>query len=270
MSKGKVFIGWCGDNNLAIAVKSKLYYAGYEGIVGGKNGNNSIAHAVGQTVIDQMDECCSAIMLFSNRDNHLSANMLYELGYLNGALRSNCILTVYLNVSNDMIPSDLLGLWATHIDDSSLSNEKIAEKIVDQFVEEQNIESVTDKLDLISQYSELKARIINHKKPVYYNEEVAEFILLFSHSAYIYNDFENAGMVLNKAQSDYSDSIEISMAAICALNYFNIHFNIEMNNLGTATLSKNEYEKIKYIYIDCIESIDELVVDSKSFKTFLR
>lgn len=264
MGKGKVFIAWTEDNSLALSVKQKLKIIGFDGIVGGKNDNNNVAHSVGQTIIEQMNECSSAIILFKGKS--LSSNMLYELGYLSGTIKSNRILTVYIDVSNDIIPSDLLGIWALKVDSLNLTDEELAEIIVTKFNEEQTVGDNTDCLDLISDYSELKYRIINHKTPEFYNDEIAKIILLFSHSAYIYNDFDNVAIILNKAQNDYNDSMEISLAINCAQNYFAIHKNIEKNNFGTAIIRKSEYDMIKYNYLEYLDVIDEIIDGLSEFK----
>lgn len=267
MSRGKVFIGWNKDNTLAKAVQEGLEKFDFEGVIGGKDGKNTIAHAVGQTIIDQMDKCCSAIMLFSENENRLSANMLYELGYLFGSLRPTSILTVYIGVSNDIIPSDLLGIWAARIENNNLSNEEKAEIIVNKFVEEQNVRSDNDKLLALSEYLKLKSSIKNHDKPIFYNYEMAELILIFSHSAYIYNDIDNAKEVIEKA-SIIGNSIEISLASKCALNYFKIYSKIKNNGSKKASLLQQDYIEIKNDFLEYIDLVDDFSIDIEDFKVF--
>lgn len=284
MKKGNVFIAWSGDDFLASAVKKELGDRGYQGIVGGKR-ENIINPTVNATIIEQMKKCSSAIMLFTRRQtvrnrtkfDFLSNNMVFEFGYLLGTLKFKRILLVYIGVKKSVIPSDLTGVWAQVVDDVVLDeenlhdqmfNDNLAKKIVDYYLENQLFIEQYDKLDLISENEKLRYMIEQHKdSPVYYHYEMAQFILLYGHSAYIYDNVESARQLLESVRTVYKSQEVLNSAISLCIKYFELLDNLSDSGKGRMlSLPKRIYEAFKRSVLGLITKVSDMTEVPESFR----
>ena len=182
---GNVFIGWNENFPLAEKVKILLKEKGYNGILKGRT-ENLFTHGIGATVISQMKSCCAAILLFQTQahakcecggeaeSNLLSANMLFELGFLVGSLKIKRVFTVYIDGAETLAPSDLKGMWDVGVYSAGKTTDELAEEIVDLFIHEQCDELNENKIELVTDISKLRGLIESHRSaPVYFESEIA-------------------------------------------------------------------------------------------------
>ncbi len=280
MSRGNVYIGWSKDPSLALALKEKLKAHGYNGIVGG-NSESDINVSVGSTIINQMRKCSSAIMLFTTRPlisraapgqefTVLSGNMLYELGFLLGKFDSigpRRVLIVLLDVPDDIIPTDMRGMWSTHIDHPEQSDS--ADRILKYFLSEQRSFLVEDKLSMVSEIEAQRDRILAHMKaPAYYHDEMAQIVLLHTMSAYIYDDLTSADMLLAKLQQQSIPNKELEYATAHSRKYFELMRNlVDLNRPdGQLFLAYRDYDDFVQTSLDLIEAVENGTNLSVDFK----
>lgn len=271
MERGKVFIGWgshsIGDKQLAEQVAAELKKQGFLGIVGGQDSGMSIWEDVDR----QIRSACGAIMLFAKRVETPSAeqkkackesckdacnpenggecklskttspsgNMLFELGYIFGLRRNSHrdrILSVYLNLSEDDIPTDLHGMWHESIPDAKIHSDQerqdqdrqqLAERIVKAYLQKQRVTLDEDQFVLMSKYFELRRRVADLHSTSFYNEEMARYILLLGQSAYIYNDFDRTKWLLQSFWNH--DNSEIIHALSFCVEYFDFSAELRPN-----------------------------------------
>ena len=136
----KVFIAWSG--NLETAKKLGEYIskrAGYEAIVGG-NLHDLKSNYVGGTIIEQMKKCDQGILLIQKNDaSALSANLMFEWGYLLAKLNANKIHNYLINLepNDSALPSDLHGVWSYSLKTENLTEEEIVENLGNKFFNSQ-------------------------------------------------------------------------------------------------------------------------------------
>lgn len=239
--KGKVFIGWTMDQSLAVCVKNELRKHDYSGICGGREGSNKIKATIADTVIEQMNICSSAIMLFSRRSenivddsgvcvmNHvLSPNMLYELGYLSGSLNLRRVLSIYLDGAEELVPTDIKGGWQEVISTAGKTNEEVAKEIVDVFLRGQCNLITGNKIDRMTDISLLRNIIREHiERPVYYDDEIAFIVLLLSQSSYMHDEMSNdEKLILELLKADIDDK-SCLLAINSSLAYFDACDSLE-------------------------------------------
>lgn len=224
--KGKVFIGWTKTNDIAYKVKDML--DNYTCYVGGDDPDNKNIGAgqeyyVGSTVIKQMNNCNQAIFIISKYDKALSNNVMFELGYTCAKFRNTGrkIHVFYLDVPSmdNAIPSDLVGMWAEHMETYDLSNDEIAKRIVSLFLKRQMNEITENKMMVIDKWYKIENEIANHNKdPQCSDFELAQYLLFYSHAAYIF-DFSDAAFsqVRSLCEYDSLESEELSIAINIAL-----------------------------------------------------
>lgn len=239
--KGKVFIGWTMDQSLAVCVKNELRKYDYSGICGGREGSNKIRASIADTVINQMNECSSAIMLFARRDedicdecgNHamthtLSPNMLYELGYLSGSLNLRRVLSIYLDGAENLVPSDIKGGWQEIVSSAGKTNEELAKEIVEVFLRGQCDLITGNKIDRMTDISLLRNIIREHiEKPVYYDDEIAFIVLLLSQASYMHDEMGNDEKLITELLKADIDDKSCLLAINSSLAYFDACDSLE-------------------------------------------
>lgn len=232
--RGKVFIGWTRDQSLAVCVKNELRRHNYMGICGGREGSNKILHGVGATVVAQMNECSSAIMLFSGRDEEitddngntviyrgLSPNMLYELGYLSGSLNLRRVLSIYLDGAEELVPTDIKGGWQETAKTAGKTNEELAREIVDRFLRGQCDLITGNKMELMTDISKLRSIIREHiERPVYYDDEIAFIVMLLCQASYMHDEMGNDEKLLNELLDAGTNDQSCLLAINSSLAYF--------------------------------------------------
>ncbi len=271
--KGKVFIGWSSNNSLALKVKAELKKNDYNGVVGGK-AESSLEHGVGDTIIKQMRSCSSAIMLFTSRSDVrsicnkcgkivggkiLSGNMLFELGFLTGSLKPNRVFIVYIGDAADYAPSDLRGMWDLRVEKDGKSEDELATEIVELFLKEQANGLVDVKIDLVADYSKLKNLIADHSVcPVYYENEMAQIIMMYSRAAYLCDNCSSAVDFLDEVLHSDVDDDRMLLAINSAAVYLKAIGDLEKNDDGKMYLPRKAY--VRYV-----KDLKSYLEDSEEF-----
>ncbi len=280
--KGNVFIGWNISSVLATHVKEQLKRHGYNAIVGGKE-NDEVEHGVGATIIAQMKKCSSAIMLFSARpiptecpacgaEAHteiLSGNMLYELGYLTGSLKIKRVLTVYIDRAAQLAPSDLQGGWDFRIssDDGRKPPEELAQEIVAFFLAEQKDCLNENKMEMITDVSNLRAILIGHmSNPVYYETEIATIVMLFCQSAYMVGDMENSEKVLRELLHSGIKNECCLLAIGSSFDYFDACRALTKNEYDNMYLPKRDYKRLLANFSEYVEEAETSLDEDDPFR----
>ena len=223
--KGRIFIAWSGDNQLASEVKTLLEEKDYIGIVGGEGRNNN-GLFVGDTVLDEINHCNQAIFVVQKKkDGSISNNLMFEFGYSLARFSANKIHVFYIDIApnDDRIPSDLKGIWADHYMTSDTEN--IAEKIADKFQYSQKHIIPQDKITVVDSYYSVKSMLQCYvESPQCSEYELAQYILLFSQAAYLFgNEKESLECLKNLSTSLHNPGSEVSLAisyAICTIDFF--------------------------------------------------
>ncbi len=280
MSRGNVYIGWSDNQPLALELKKRLKAHGYDAIVGG-NSESHINADVSSTIINQMRKCSSAIMLFATREIRsqaapdqkfkvLSGNMLYELGYLLGKfgpLGPRRVLIVLLAVPVDIIPSDLMGMWRTCIDQPEEGD--CVGEILDNFLSKQDSFIEEDKLSMVSEIETQRDRILTHiQTPSYYHDEMAQIVLLYTMAAYIYDDLTSADIILSKLQQQAFPNRELEYATAHSRKYFELMRSlVDLNRPdGQLFLSYLNYDDFVHTSLDLINAVENGADFSEDFK----
>ena len=271
---GNVFIGWNENFPLAEKVKILLKEKGYNGILKGRT-ENLFTHGIGATVISQMKSCCAAILLFQTQahakcecggeaeSNLLSANMLFELGFLVGSLKIKRVFTVYIDGAETLAPSDLKGMWDVGVYSAGKTTDELAEEIVNLFIHEQCDELNENKIELVTDISKLRGLIESHRSaPVYFESEIAELILLYCQSTYMFGVMGKGKQLLtdvlrNEEVQDY----RVILAINSSLCYYEICEKLQPDKdgaEGTLFLPGNAYKKIRDKLLDQIEDAEKL------------
>lgn len=185
---GTVFIGWSSSNNLASDIAEKLKDKRFDCIVGGDKdleGNLSIAN----TIVDQIKSSTQAIFIIrKNNIGYISNNVIFEIGYclskFNSTLRKLHLFYLDIDYKDDAIPSDLLGVWAHHLDTSDMTQDELEDVIVEKFMKHQKSELDGNKMDMVldwfSLYSVLSNHLVNPKNSDY---DIAQYMMLFTESS---------------------------------------------------------------------------------------
>lgn len=200
--KGKVFLAWSGTKELAVQVAERLKQEGYFPIVGGEGqdlqGNRSGDFFVGATVLAQLDQCYQAIFIVQKKvSGFISSNLMFELGYALGKISPNRIHVYYIDIeeSDPMIPSDLKGIWAKYY---STQQEDLVERIVRKFLLNQRTIIPDNKFMVMDAYYAQKEMIRSYPSaPVCSEYELAQYVLFFSQSAYLFDDVDQGLYTLN-------------------------------------------------------------------------
>lgn len=273
--RGKVFIGWTMDQSLAVCVKNELRRHNYSGICGGREGSNKILSSVGATVISQMNECSSAIMLFASRNEtlyddqgkpityrQLSANMLYELGYLSGSLNLRRVLAVYLDGSEALVPTDIKGGWEEKITTAGKTNEELAREIVAEFLRGQCDLITGNKMELLTDISKLRGIIREHiERPVYYDDEIAYIVLLLCQASYMHDEMDNDEKLLTELLDAGTDDQSCLLAINASMAYFEACNSLEeiefSHGLQLPTRAYRRLRRKLTQYVDEAEAMPE-------------
>lgn len=273
--RGKVFIGWTMDQSLAVCVKNELRKHNFSGICGGREGSNKILSSVGATVVSQMDECSSAIMLFSARNDTfydgqgnpvpvrgLSPNMLYELGYLSGSLNLRRVLSVYLDGAEALVPTDIKGGWEERVSTAGKTNEELAQEIVAEFLRGQCSLITGNKMELLTDLSGLRSIIRSHiERPVYYNDEIAFVVLLLTQASYMHDEMDNDEKLISELFDADIDDKSCLLAINSTLAYFEACNSLEeiefSHDLQLPTKAYKRLRRRLTEYVDEAEAMED-------------
>ena len=271
--RGKVFIGWTMSESLAICVKNELKKHDFYGICGGREGSNEILAGIGATVVNQMNKCSSAIMLFSKRneqilDNNgnvvftetLSPNMLYELGYLSGSLNLKRVMGVYIDGAEDLVPTDIKGGWQETVKTNGRTNEELATEIVAKFLQGQCNLITGNKMDLMTDISKLRTVIKNHiTKPYYYDDEIAYLVLLLCQASYMHDEMPTDKLLIEELyNADISDK-KCLLAINSTIDYFYACDSlVEIEFKEGMQLPAKAYKRLKKNLLEYVDEAEDL------------
>ncbi len=279
--KGNVFIGWNIKNDLANEVKAQLKAYGYNAIVGGKD-NDELEHGVSATIISQMKKCSGAIMLFSPRvvdglcsdcektekKSMLSGNMLYELGFLTGSKKIDRVLTVFIDNAEKLAPSDIKGCWDYEVLETKTVDGKVVKRelkevasdIVKVFLAEQKDSLIKNKMEMITDISNLRAILTGHtKNAILYENELATVVMLFCQSAYMLDDIPNSEKVLNDLLHSENQirNENLLIAISSSFDYFDACRALTKDEYDNMYLPRREYKKLLHNLTEYIEETEE-------------
>ena len=185
--RGNVFIGWSSSNNLAKKVKKKLVKEGFSCVIGGSDGlvgNLSIA----DTIVNQISLATQSIFIIRKNDMGLiSNNVTFEIGYsvskYNSTLQKLHLFYLDIDPKDDSIPSDLLGLWATHITTGGKDEDEVVSEIVRSFMNHQKTELTENKMDLMTNWVNLYMLLSKHLDiPNHSDFDIAQYMLIYIES----------------------------------------------------------------------------------------
>ena len=205
--KDYVFIGWSRNKEIATCLKAILDKEGFICVIGGEHEGNppdvGTKKTVHETVINQMNHCDQAILLFRKKDDNsgISGNLIYELGYLSALYNStDSYAKVHIykiditEQENSLFPSDLHGIWGTNISTSNISTDKksdeeIAREIADIFINKQYQIARKDKFEILNDHHFIEYEMTNHfETPSMSDYDLAEEILVYVLSAFCYHE----------------------------------------------------------------------------------
>ncbi len=265
----KIFIGWSGTNEYAVAVANKLNDLGYNSIVGGNNEEpNSLF--IGSTIISQMNECSQAIFLFQKKKQteQISSNLFFEFGYMANKLTCKKIFVYYIDITeNDMlIPSDLRGLWTTGFLLSE-DSDKLVQTVTESFVKSQKHIIEGYKIDIICNWNKFKNILETYLTTQQCSTfEIAQYLLFYTQAVYFNDDFDETNMLVDKFFACTSSSCtELSIILRYCKQCFNLYrkFFSKTNNI----LNKSETLEIVYKFDDLLDDCNEL--NDSEFKYWL-
>ncbi len=238
MRRGIVFLGWSGNQSLAIEVKKQLQQYGYLGVIGGDYEENiagmkSTKRTVNETVTYQMNRCNQAILLFENKrnpngtGNAISGNLIYEMGYLSSKFSDKesipklHLFKINMDESEKaMLPTDLHGVWGTKLVRSEgMTDEQLATEVLEEFLRRQKLIMSENKLQLINSVHQIDTELRTHfMNPKYSDYELALNLVFYTQAKYIYQDISSAIEQCNRFKELLGDDRMTSYDLINAID----------------------------------------------------
>lgn len=261
--KGNIFIGWCGDNTLAVSVSKQLEQLGYRCIIGG-NYSDYENTFVGETIIKQLKSCNQAIFLISaNQEGNISNNIIFEIGYsfskYNSITKKTHLFYLDIDPKSKCIPSDLLGAWAYHIQCSTKPLQEVTDTVVQLFLNNQKNTIEENKMELIGSWYSLDTLISKHfSEPQYSDYEMAQYLLFYAVSSGllgIFSRMKDNIVLLKKNVSE--DSIEL----FNVLNLAETMYEVDQNK----KLHDNKSYIEDTIYLNSVTKIERLIHNIESY-----
>jgi len=272
----KVFIAWSG--NFETAKKLGEYIsarAGYEAIVGGNLHELNTIY-VGGTIIDQMKKCDQAILLIQkNASSNLSANLMFEWGYLLAKLNANKIHNYLINLepNDSALPSDLHGVWSYTLKTEGLTEEEIVNNLGEKFFASQKNTVNTNKMTIINNRDETRRLVRAHNAdPICSNYEMAQYVMCYIYCAYIYEDsrdetLEDLQTFLRDLSPNAKQSSELFASLKCAINSVKLYKRVRFTGDEQYMLLDDFYE-IRDEYEDILDLITDM--DDGEVKVMLK
>ena len=220
-----VFIAWSGNYSLACAVATQLESHGYQAIVGGGSPKDMF---VGKQIQAQMNSATYAIILAQKKDMEgiaeFSDNVMFEWGYLISRLTSKKVYVYLIDTDERELPSDLVGSWVTLVTKNGRSDDEIAEEIVGQFETEI---IVLDKLEIMSQWKEVKALIVSLGKSRQLGDhEAAQYVLFSVLTAYYYDEVNSLLNAIYRIAAQSETMKAVTQASTAILSIFDNTANL--------------------------------------------
>lgn len=260
--KDRIFIGWSGNNEVALKVKYVLENrCNYKCSIGGNSENNSQMSSIGDTVIQQIKNSNQAIIIFQNRaDGQVSNNLFFELGYTlasYGVAKIHCIRRASEQIT---LPSDFDSAFVEPIDDSD--EETFIGGIVRYFLDRQKLSVNTNKMYLIDNRYIIKGMMQSHfseQGSKCSDYELAQYLLFYMQAANMFGDVKKVQdeMLAFKSANQHIFSTELAFAVNISLAYFELILNIRNGENGTLYIDKSAYHKFKERYDALYQDLPE-------------
>ncbi|HBK01682.1 MAG TPA: hypothetical protein DDY77_01440, partial [Clostridiales bacterium] len=182
------------------------------------------------------------------------------LGFLVGSLKIKRVFTVYIDGAEATAPSDLKGMWDVSVFSEGKTTDELAAEIVDLFIHEQTDELNENKIELVTDISRLRGLIEAHRaNPVHFESEIAELILLYCQSTYMFGVMGKGKKLLTEIlNSGEVRDDRVILAINSSLCYYEICENLQQDKDGTLYLPKEAYEGIKTKLLSQIETVEKL------------
>lgn len=213
--RGNVFIGWSSTKNLARMVKKELVKEGYTCVIGGSDdlvGSLSIA----DTIVAQISLSSQSMFIIrKNEKGYISNNVTFEIGYsvskYNSTLQKLHLFYLDIDPKDESIPSDLLGLWATHISTEGKTDEEVVAEIVKSFIDHQKTGLQENKMELMTDWLGLYMLLSNHLDvPNRSDFDIAQYMLIYIESTTDAQAwFESRDMMRRYSEMTGEDSTEL-------------------------------------------------------------
>lgn len=266
--KGKVFIGWSGQDTIAREVKNRLEEMDYEGLVGGATRKTKTLF-LGQSILNEIDSCNQAIFILQKKkDGRISPNTLFEFGYALSRFQTNKIHAFYIGIphKDESIPSDIEGIWAESL--SAADDTELAGKVVESFLRDQKNVIKENKMEIISSYYDKRHEFYMYgSRPFCSEYELAQHVLFFSQAAYIMNDIHEALACLQQlALSRRETGNELEQALHFGQQYLNIFLNVSTDE-GRLSLKNRYFVEAKNTFEGILKNVSEWPEENE-FKTW--
>ena len=265
-----VFIGWSGNQPLALCLEKLINSDEHEAIVGGGTPRDMY---VGAQVINQINQCSYAILLVENISDEgaISNNLMFEWGYIMAKLPHTCIYTMLIDKESRDLPSDLQGTWVSPIartapDGTRKADEVLAFEIYNKFKGEfDSAQSKSDLFDVINGWKRVFSNLIEKRV----NDEIKKikYILLGCYAAYYYTDNEDLREVLDEISGSpmLNDVVDFAKAYIDVFLY--------SDNM-TRPISRRQFRGLCEVYRDtldrkrCLDKELDLFMDILCYNAF--
>lgn len=250
--KDRIFIAWSGSNEVALKIQKLLKTHDYECIVGGNADNTSKRTSVGDTVLQQLNKCNQAIVIFKNRaDGRVSDNVYFELGYAlatYGQTKVHCVREKNETIN---LPSDFDNSFVQAIDGET--DDETASGIVDYFLTRQNLHVDANKMYLIDNryiIHDMLKRYNSEEGPKCSDYELAQYVLFYMQAANIFGDVPavREEIIRFKQASNHNLSDELEIAVNISLAYFDLVSNIKPADSGVLYIDDDTYFETKKHY----------------------
>ncbi len=274
--KDKVFIAWSGSNSVARKVRDILRFHGYEGIVGGNDNNGSTHFTIGEVVISQIKSCNQAILILQKKGGEeiVSSNLFFEMGYVFSRYGAQKVHAVKQKNEVLNIPTDIENFFIEpvcdfiEIDGENIFNEDIfAKGIVDYFLKRQQLTIGGSKMELISDYNKLLRFIQGKDKCSTY--ELAQYVLYFMQSAYLFDEVDEALKELDQMCCHLGGVVqnELAVAVDICRAYFGLVNNIKVvENTDKLFMDATAYYDYEETVDNLLLEIVDLIENNKRIK----
>ena len=198
-----IFIGWSGNQSLANELGTEINRnKTFNAIVGGGTPTNMY---IGAQVLDQIKDSDYALLLMEKKNGAISANLMFEFGYILAKMPVNRIFLVLINMESTELASDIQGTWVfktKKFDRSVTAESDFARELYADFVEfERNrlLVGQSNYFDYIDRWEECFSDLKTDSR---ISTNDSEYIILGCLAADYYNDYQELYDVLHKVNYD--------------------------------------------------------------------
>lgn len=198
-----IFIGWSGNQSLANELGNEINRnKAFNAIVGGGTPTNMY---IGAQVLEQIKDSDYALLLMEKKNGAISANLMFEFGYILAKMPVNRIFLVLINMESTELASDIQGTWvfkSKKFDRAVTSEADFARELYADFVEfEHNrlLVGQSNYFDYIDRWEECFSDLKTDSR---ISTNDSEYIILGCLAAYYYNDYQELYDVLHKVNYD--------------------------------------------------------------------